>query len=172
MSIPDFNLRGKVVVVSGGARGLGLAQAEALLQAGAQVYVLDRLRDPPPEFLAVQARAKQNSGASLEYRELDVREVDHLNKTLEDIANTRGRMDGLIAAAGIQQEIPALNYAASDVNRMQEINVTGVLMTAQAVAKQMIRHGTPGSLVLIASMSATVANRARLPKLMQILESG
>ena len=68
-------------------------------------------------------------------------------------------MDGLIAAAGIQQETPALEYTAEDANRMFEVNITGVMMTAQAVAKQIIKFGNGGSLVFIASMSGTVANR-------------
>lgn len=68
-------------------------------------------------------------------------------------------MDGLIAAAGIQQETPALEYTAKDVDLMMSINVTGVFMTAQAVAKQMVKFGNGGSIVLIASMSGTIANR-------------
>lgn len=68
-------------------------------------------------------------------------------------------MDGLVAAAGIQQETPALDYTSQDANRMFEVNVTGVMMTAQAVAKQMIRFGNGGSIALIASMSGTIANR-------------
>jgi hypothetical protein len=68
-------------------------------------------------------------------------------------------MDGLVAAAGIQQETPALEYTSQDANRMFEVNVTGVMMTAQAVAKQMIRFGNGGSIALIASMSGTIANR-------------
>ena len=68
-------------------------------------------------------------------------------------------MDGRIAAAGIQQETPALEYTAKEANMMFEINITGVFMTAQAVAKQMIKFGNGGSIVMIASMSATIANR-------------
>jgi NAD(P)-dependent dehydrogenase (short-subunit alcohol dehydrogenase family) len=68
-------------------------------------------------------------------------------------------LDGLIAAAGIQQETPALDYTQADANMMFEVNVTGVFMTAQAVAKEMIRWGNGGSIAMIASMSGTVANR-------------
>ena len=71
-------------------------------------------------------------------------------------------MDGLIAAAGIQQETPALDYTQADANMMFEVNVTGVFMTAQAVAKEMIRWGNGGSIAMIASMSGTVANRVSL----------
>jgi D-arabinose 1-dehydrogenase-like Zn-dependent alcohol dehydrogenase len=44
--MPEFSLAGKVVLVSGAGRGLGLTQAEALLEAGAKVYALDRLEEP------------------------------------------------------------------------------------------------------------------------------
>lgn len=82
---------------------------------------------------------------------------------MSSIADTHGRLDGLIAAAGIQQETPALEYTAQDANTMFEVNITGVFMTAQAAAKQMIRFGGGGSIVMIASMSGTVANRVSPP---------
>lgn len=46
--LPEFNLAGKIICISGAARGLGLTQAEALLEAGATVYALDRLEEPVP----------------------------------------------------------------------------------------------------------------------------
>lgn len=100
-------------------------------------------------------------GSKLEYRRIDVRDTEALHKLVEEIANAEGRLDGLVAAAGVQQETPALEYSAKDVNTMLDINVTGVFMTAQAVAKQMIRFGNGGSIVLIASMSGTIANKVR-----------
>ncbi|KAF2030371.1 NAD(P)-binding protein [Setomelanomma holmii] len=164
-AIPGFveatggNLANKVVLVSGAARGLGLTQAEALLEAGAKVYALDRLPEPSPDFHTIAARAKSDLGTSLAYRQIDVRDVINLNKIVQEIADAEGRLDGLIAAAGIQQETPALEYTAEDANRMFEVNMTGVFMTAQAVAKQMIRFGNGGSIVMIASMSGSIANR-------------
>lgn len=156
--MPEFSLAGKVVLVSGAGRGLGLTQSEALLEAGAKVYALDRLEEPAPEFFDLQIRAKE-LGTELHYRRIDVRDTELLNNVIEGIAQVEGRMDGLVAAAGIQQETPALEYSAKDSNTMFEVNVTGVFMTAQAVAKQMIRFGNGGSIAMIASMSGTIANR-------------
>lgn len=123
------------------------------------VYALDRLPEPHPDFHVVAEKAKKELNSKLEYRQIDVRDVESLNKVVEAIADAEGRIDGLIAAAGIQQETPALEYSAEDANRMFEINITGVFMTSQAVAKQMIKFGSGGSIVLIASMSGTIANR-------------
>ncbi|EEQ29839.1 oxidoreductase [Microsporum canis CBS 113480] len=159
--LPEFQLADKVVLVSGAARGLGLTQAEALLEAGAIVYALDRLEEPAEDFHRVQTRATKELNTEFHYRRIDVRDTEGLEKIVQEIADKHGHIDGLVAAAGIQQETPALAYTAKDANTMFEVNITGVFMTAQAVAKQMIRFGTRGSIVMIASMSGTIANRVR-----------
>lgn len=162
--LPEFDLSSHVILVSGAARGLGLTMSSALLEAGATVYALDRLPSPTPPFDTLQSRFPSTPSSSrLHYRQIDVRNVPQLNRIVEEIGDKEGRMDGLIAAAGIQQETSALEYTKEDANRMFEVNVTGVLMTSQAVAKQMIRYGNGGSVALIASMSGTVANRVPRP---------
>jgi len=125
------------------------------------VYALDRLAEPDPSFHKIAELAKREWKTAIEYKQIDVRNVQGLNDIISEIADKEGRLDGLIAAAGIQQETPALTYTAEDANHMFEINITGVFMTAQACAKQMIRFGRGGSIVLIASMSGTVANKVR-----------
>ncbi|EKV15415.1 Short-chain dehydrogenase/reductase SDR [Penicillium digitatum] len=160
-SIPDFSLTGKVSLVTGAGRGLGLALTEALLEAGAKVYALDDLKEPSAEFRKVQQRATAWR-TELQYRRVDVRDTALLHTAIEDIANHEGRIDGLIAAAAIQQETSALEHSTEDTNALLEVNVTGVFMTAQAVARQMIRFGNGGSIALVASMSGTVVNRGLL----------
>ncbi|KAK4545521.1 hypothetical protein LTR36_002871 [Oleoguttula mirabilis] len=157
--LPEFNLNDKVVLVTGAARGLGLVQAEALLEAGATVYALDRLPEPSPDFYRVQKRAAEELGTTLHYRQIDVRDVPRLNEVVKSISDSQGKLDGLIAAAGIQQETSALEYTQKDANMMFEVNITGVFMTAQAVAKEMIRWGNGGSIAMIGSMSGSIANR-------------
>ncbi|KAH6853545.1 hypothetical protein B0I37DRAFT_9376 [Chaetomium sp. MPI-CAGE-AT-0009] len=160
-SLPEFSLKDRVVVVSGGARGVGLTQAEALLEAGAVVHALDRLPEPDSDsdFARVAGRAASELGSRMRYHRVDVRDQAALGEIVGGIAAEEGRIDGLIAAAGIQQETPALEYTAEDADRMLGVNVTGVFMTAQAVAREMIKRKQKGSLVLIGSMSGTVANR-------------
>lgn len=156
--LPEFSLRDKVIIVTGAGRGLGLVQSEALLEAGAKVYTLDRLEKPDPDFHRVQERAKE-LGTSVTYNRIDVRDNISLNATIEKIADENGRIDGLLACAGIQQETPALEYTMEDADKMFGVNITGVFMTAQAVARQMRRLDQQGSMVFIGSMSGTVANK-------------
>ncbi|KAI5290058.1 hypothetical protein KEM54_002543 [Ascosphaera aggregata] len=157
--VPEFSLAEKVIIVTGGARGLGLTVAEALLEAGAKVYVLDRLSEPDPDFYRVQKRAVQELDTDIHYIQADVCDAEKLHGIVGGIADKEGRLNGLLAAAGVQQETPALEYTAKDSNRMLEVNITGVLLAAQAVAKQMIRLGTGGSIAMIASMSGVIANK-------------
>ena len=126
------------------------------------MYALDRLETPSNDFSRIQKRAENELGTSLSYRRIDVRDVEQLNAIVEEIASKHQRLDGLIAAAGIQQETPALDYTAKDADLMMSINVAGCFMTAQAAARQMIKYGNGGSIVMIASMSGTVANRVCL----------
>ncbi|KAK0262506.1 hypothetical protein LTR91_003807 [Friedmanniomyces endolithicus] len=126
--LPEFNLNDKVVLVTGAARGLGLVQAEALLEAGATVYALDRLAEPSPDFYRVQKRAAEELGTTLHYRQIDVRDVPRLNEIVRNISESQGKLDGLIAAAGIQQETPALEYSQKDANTMFEASMSRSLV--------------------------------------------
>ena len=159
--LPEFSLKDRVYIVSGGARGLGLTQAIAILEAGGIVHAIDILPPPTPDsdFTKAATRASSELGTRLEYHCVNVRDAGKLGEIVDGIVEKEGRIDGLIAAAGIQQETPALEYTVEDADKMFGVNITGVFMTAQAVARQMIKRKTKGSLVLIASMSGTVANR-------------
>jgi D-arabinitol 2-dehydrogenase len=78
--------------------------------------------------------------------------VAALSCALLDIVN-------VVAAAGVQQVTPALDFKKEDIMKMMEINYTGVFLSARACARQMIKYKIQGSICLIASMSGTIANR-------------
>ncbi|KAK2802800.1 hypothetical protein FQN50_007206 [Emmonsiellopsis sp. PD_5] len=155
----QFTLKDKVFIVTGGGRGLGLCMAEAMTEAGAEVHCLDRLTSPDPDFLATQSLAQKEHTGSLHYHHLDVRDSKHLHETVARIASLHNRLDGLVAAAGVLQLTDAIDYTPDDVTKTMDINYTGLFMTAQAVAKQMMERGCTGSIVLVASMSGIVANK-------------
>jgi len=166
----DFDLTGKVFIVTGGAQGLGLAMAEAVAEAGGKVYCLDRAEKPDPQFwdeaqkriAKIAADPSGKAAQPLIYKEQDVQDTSHLDKLVADIAAENGRLDGVVAAAGVQQITPAVDYKPHDVARMMAINYTGVFMTASAAARQMFKYKTRGSIVMIASMSGLIANKGLL----------
>jgi hypothetical protein len=153
---PSFNLQDHVIVVTGGGRGLGLALAGAVYQGGAKVHCLDRLSTPHEDFHAVQRETDSALGGTLNYHQVDVTDTKALQGLISDIASQNERMDGLIAAAGVQRQCPALEYPVEQIREMMEVNYVAVYTSAQEVARQMIKWRTPGPMCLIASMSATV----------------
>jgi NAD(P)-dependent dehydrogenase (short-subunit alcohol dehydrogenase family) len=86
-----------------------------------------------------------------------------LQTLLREVADVEGRVDGLIAAAGVLEEVKALDYTPQQFSRILDINVTGAFLSAQACAREMIRLGIKGgSICIVASMSGVIANRVHL----------
>ena len=123
------------------------------------MYCLDRAERPDIEWEEAQSRVVPEWGGSLQYYQQDVQDTGTLRRLVDRIARENGRIDGCIAAAGIQQVTPSIEYSTEDVNKMLEINYTGVFMTATAVARKMLEYKCHGSICLIASMSGYIANK-------------
>ncbi|KAI5843592.1 hypothetical protein BZA05DRAFT_448722 [Tricharina praecox] len=161
----DLSISSKVILITGGGRGLGLTQGEALAAAGATVYALDVHSAAPTEFTRA-ASLLPAGGGQLHYLPLDVRDNLALTAAVRGVADAEGRIDGLIAAAGVLEEVDALRCTKEQFDRIMGINVTGVFLSAQACAREMVRlaeqrgeEKAGGSIVLVASMSGVVANR-------------
>lgn len=160
---PVFDLTNRVYIVTGGTGGIGLAMSEALAEAGGNVYCLDRNEAPGNEFYTAHERFLSNTATgTLHYKCADVNDIHGLEAIVESIAAKKERLDGLIAAAGVNQVSPAMDYDMGDARRLMDVNFIGVLATANACAKQMFRYKSPGSMCLIASMSGLIANKGML----------
>ncbi|WPH02897.1 Hypothetical protein R9X50_00576500 [Acrodontium crateriforme] len=155
----EFELDGRVFIVTGAAGGLGLALAEALVEAGGYVYCLDRAIEPPATFFETQDQLAHHYKGSLQYRRVDVSDAKALDSLIGGIAAEHNRMDGLVAAAGIQYICKALEYPPDKITEMMNINYKGVYLSAVSCARQMIKYDTAGSIVLIGSMSGLIANK-------------
>ena len=93
------------------------------------------------------------------YDHVDVTDAADLDAVIARIAEDHSRLDGLIAAAGVQKVTPALDYPPEAIMEMMDINYKGVYCSAVSCARQMIKYKTPGSLCLVASISGINANR-------------
>ncbi|KAJ7204504.1 hypothetical protein GGX14DRAFT_368932 [Mycena pura] len=158
------DLSGRVALVTGGHRGIGLEIALALAEAGAVVYCLDLPAKPDDEWLAVQRfagalpKVPGQKNARLEYISGDVTNQAMMWSVVEDIVAREGSIDVCFANAGILHGAECLEYPAEDFKKVLDINVSGVLFTAQAAGRQMEKLGIPGSIILTASMSGTITN--------------
>ncbi|KAI0447875.1 D-arabinitol 2-dehydrogenase [Xylaria telfairii] len=158
-----FSLSGKLIVITGGGRGLGIALAAAILEAGGHVVCLDILKSPGvDEWAALQKTAKR-SNLELSYRECDITDEEILEKIMDEADKDAERVGaqfyGVVACAGIQQRMSAVDYSQVDFERIQRVNVTGTFLTAKHAARILIKNSVRGSIVLIASMSGQIANR-------------
>lgn len=156
---PEFDVQKHVIIVTGGGRGLGLLMAETLFQAGAIVHCFDSFREPDEDFTRVLRLTERLPGGTLQYHSIDVCNSQKLQELIVTISESYNRLDGVIAAAGIQKITRALDYRKEDVDDMLETNYTAAFMTVQEAGKQMLRFKTPGTIVLVASISGQQANK-------------
>jgi NAD(P)-dependent dehydrogenase (short-subunit alcohol dehydrogenase family) len=166
--LPEFALDGRVAVVTGGARGLGLEMTRALAQAGADVVVVDLLGDQAQESTRQigQETGRRGTGYAL-----DVTDAAAVDSTFSQIEQDLGRIDILVGAAGIVHNIPAEEYPPEKWRTIMDVNVNGLFFSAQAAARGMIqRRG--GSIVLIASMSGMIVNRPQKQAAYNVSKAG
>jgi len=167
-----FSLLGRVAIVTGGHRGIGLEMALALAEAGAVVYCLDLPDQPDQDWVKVQkfvsglpdlvpagTGTQEVLKGRLEYACCDVTKQQEMWTLVEKIAEKEGRLDICIANAGILRSAEVLDYPADEFQKLLDVNINGVLYTAQAAGRQMAKHGISGSIIMIGSMSGSITNK-------------
>ncbi|RTI52171.1 gluconate 5-dehydrogenase [Thermus scotoductus] len=144
MFLEQFRLNGKVALVTGGSRGLGLEAALALKEAGARVAVMARRAS----FLE---EAQKALGEAL-YLEGDVRDETRLEAIAEEVERELGPLTILVNAAGISWGAPSLEMPAEKVREVLEVNVLGAFLASRVAAKRMKERGY-GKILHIASVA-------------------
>lgn len=144
-------LEGRVIAVTGGAGGIGRGIAEAIVEAGGRVGLIDL--DAGRSRAA--ALALDPSGANVVGLGADVTDRASIDAALGELASTCGRLDGLVNNAGIVRLGPADALTGADFDAEFGVNVKGVLFAAQAAAAR-LRASGGGAIVNIASNAGKV----------------
>jgi len=132
-----------VVVVTGAGQGQGAAEARRLAARGVTVIAVDLGAESAEDL------------AAAEYRQLDVTDEGGWAVLAQDLAGRFGRVDGLVANAGITWRARLLDVTPADLRHVHEVNVTGALLAIQSVTPLMT-HG--GSIVLVGSAAAVTGH--------------
>jgi 3-oxoacyl-[acyl-carrier protein] reductase len=146
----ETGLAGKIVVVTGGASGIGLACARALAGEGATVVVADL-----DEEAAARA-AEELAGHAVT---ADVSRPEHARRVVEEAVARCGRLDVLVACAGAFHSTPIDRIEPDEWDRIQSVNLRGVFLVAQAALAVMIPQRS-GRIVTIGSLAGQVGGLA------------
>ncbi|WP_353112910.1 SDR family oxidoreductase [Microbacterium sp.] len=153
---PD--LAGRLVVVTGGGRGIGLATVRRFLAQGCRVVVLD-LAMSVGEVAAPDAAGWQHvtGEVELDFVRTDVTDPDAVAAVASELAVRHGAPDVVLNAAGIVRSASAEDMTFDEWRQVIDINLTGTFLVAQAFGRLMLSTGR-GSIVNIASMSGVISN--------------
>lgn len=150
-----------VVLVTGGARGIGLACAEALAADGFDIFIAD-LAEQPPEDLPTLF---EKHGSAFGYARCDIAELSSHAALVAAVEKRFGRIDCLVNSAGIGAVVRGdlLDLEPQNFDRIIGINLRGTIFLTQSVAKAMLARSTqqPRSIVTITSVSAEMASPER-----------
>lgn len=141
-----MRLQGKTALITGAARGIGLAFAQAYVREGAQVAIADI------DTARARAAAAELGEAALAV-EMDVTRQDSIDAAVAQTVAYFGRIDILINNAAIFTAAPIVEITRADYQRTFDINVAGTLFTLQAVARHMIERGGGGKIINMASQA-------------------
>jgi 3-oxoacyl-[acyl-carrier protein] reductase len=149
-----FALAGKVALVTGGSRGIGRATAQVLAELGARVFIT---------FVGNEAAARetvdaiQAAGGTAEALRVDVADTAAAEAAVADVAKRAGRLDVLVANAGVSIDGLLLRLKDDDFDRTLAVNLKGAVACSRAAIKVMMRAKT-GRIILLSSVVGEMGN--------------
>ncbi|MEZ5648832.1 MAG: SDR family oxidoreductase [Alphaproteobacteria bacterium] len=154
-----MRLKDKVAFITGGARGIGLACAQAFLAEGAKIVISD-----------VDARAGKEALKTLNvgedrahYLDCDVGDKAAVDRAIAATVASFGKLDIAIANAGIVKTADVLELTEADFDAVLRVNLKGAFWVAQAAARQMVAQKTGGAIIAMSSVNAVMAIPNILP---------
>jgi NAD(P)-dependent dehydrogenase (short-subunit alcohol dehydrogenase family) len=143
-----FGHDGRVVLITGGAQGIGEACVRRFALEGARVVILD-VADAPGRQLAIEL--------GLDYIHCDVSDSLDVQTAVSRAVERHGCIDVLVNNAGIFKAADFLDVTEEDFDAVVNVNLKGSFLMGQAVARQMVQQGTGGSIVNMSSVNGVLA---------------
>jgi NAD(P)-dependent dehydrogenase (short-subunit alcohol dehydrogenase family) len=154
-----MKLKDKVALVTGAAQGIGLACAQAFAEQGAAVMLADR----DEKTGRASAEKLREAGHRAMFATCDVSRGDDVRAAVGATVAEFGRLDILVANAGIVHAAEFLDLEEADFTRVLDINLKGVFLAGQAAARQMVKQGGGGSIINMSSVNAVMAIPNQVP---------
>ena len=154
-----MRLAGKVAMVTGAAQGIGLACARVFAAEGAKVL----LADVNEAAGRREAESLRGAGLAAAFARCDVTRKDQVASAVAEAVAAFGRLDILVANAGIVHAAEFLDLEEADFDRVLAVNLKGVFLAGQAAARQMVRQGDGGAIVNMSSVNAVLAIPNQVP---------
>jgi len=130
-----FDLSGKVVVVTGGSRGIGEAIVRRAAGDGAHVIATYNASPERAQAIAAEVAAQ---GGTVEFKQVDVSDEAAAIAFIEDVVKSAGRIDALVNNAGITRDGLIMRMSTKDWNDVMQTNLNGVFYLCRAVARPMM----------------------------------
>ena len=153
----NFDLTGKVVIITGAGRGMGKTFALAAAEWGADVALCSRTISECEETAA----ACRALGRRAKAWEVDAAQLDSINHFVDAVWNEFGRIDALVNNAGYNTPKPAVDYSEAEFDQISDLNFKGAFFMSTAVARKMIANQIEGSVVNISSQVGVVGGPLR-----------
>ena len=149
-----FDLSGRHALVTGGSRGLGLQIAEALIEMGAKVAITARKKDELEE-------ARKHLGSSCFTFASDIGKREGIAPLADDVIRQCGRIDILVNNAGATWGSPAEDHPLDAWDKLMNVNLTGLFLLSQQVAKKCMIPAKWGRIVNVASIAGLLGQDPR-----------
>ena len=154
-----MRLRDRVALVTGAGQGIGLACARAMAREGARVVLAER-----DQALGLNAAGGLSAeGLSATFVGCDVSRKAEVDAAVAAAVKAYGRLDILVANAGIVHAAEFLDLREEDFDRVLAVNLKGVFLAGQAAARQMVAQGGGGAIVNMSSVNAVMAIPNQVP---------
>ena len=147
-------LNGKVALVTGGARGIGLATARAMAAEGAQVVIADVNEEAGRNAL----EAIEQAGGQARFEPLDVSEAAAVDRVIGATRAAFGGLDVLVNNAGIVRDARLVKMTPEQWSQVISVNLTGVFLCGQAAARVLVEQNRGGVILNISSVVGLYGN--------------